>query len=747
MVQDFIQDIKRIIINNSLLFIVIDFLVCYNLYVIIGVKVNDIDNEKAILNEEPDYDRQLEILKEDHLLEIKKRKWYVLMSGIFVSIVLIFLVSYSMLYAYIPYGLREQNPSKNVDIHVDDDNSGGKIKEDKNKKPNINVTDKNETGSDKKPAFNIDYLNNRKATFHIDVYGNKSKIFNPSSQMDSTNTYCVMNCDSNDDGWPDYNLDLNGDGTADINIVSDPKNSNVCDLNCDLNLDTIPDINVDINGDGIPDINIIDSSNKPIKNIDYMGNRIPVFNIENNGVIENKVNDATNGKSCSRNCDIDGDGWPDYNIVLPGSDAIINEKIKSNSYNVDYQRGKTVDWKCFKSASTSTNCTSGLVESNEYINIDVNGDGIPDINVSNDHGQTITNKINNKVTINGKNIILNEDTNKDGFPDINIDVDGDGKPDLNITDNYSNVCIKNCDTNFDGIEDYLIDIDGTGRNLITINNLNIDYDFDTVYEVNVDTNNDLYPDLNIDLDGDKVPDLNIDYNHDGIADFNIDTNHDGKADINLDPYSIGKCVFNCEENGIIKNIVNSGDACTTNCDTNNDGWPDQNVDINADGVCDINCGKIDDKNGDYYKDSEFSVIKVNFNENTSGNRDVTIVNGIDINAHITELQPESSWNKTYVLTITNDTDYAVDYYLIWKKVKNEFTSGNMRYYITQSSTDFISDRSLPNEDMRLTEKLIIKKKTTIKYVLNVYLYNQPYNQIEDAGKAFDGKLMIELEEK
>ena len=30
------------------------------------------------------------------------------------------------------------------------------------------------------------------------------------------------------------------------------------------------------------------------------------------------VNDATNGKKCSINCDLDGDGWPDINIDLDG---------------------------------------------------------------------------------------------------------------------------------------------------------------------------------------------------------------------------------------------------------------------------------------------------------------------------------------------------------------------------------------------------------------------------------------------
>ncbi len=45
---------------------------------------------------------------------------------------------------------------------------------------------------------------------------------------------------------------------------------------------------------------------------------------------------------------------------------------------------------------------------------------------------------------------VNVDIDGDGKPDINIDVDGDGIPDVNI------------DTDGDGIPDYKIDADGNG---------------------------------------------------------------------------------------------------------------------------------------------------------------------------------------------------------------------------------------------------------------------------------------------
>lgn len=711
--------------------------------------MNNIDNEKAILEEAPDYERQLEILAEDHKVASKRRKWYTLMSSIFVCIVLIFVVSYSTLYAYIPYG--ENGGGSNIDIYVPDENGSEEYHcqdgECGKNKPNINVSDENSTNGTSVPVYNIDYLNNRKATFNIDLYGDKKTIFNKLNQMDDTQTYCVLNCDSDGDGWADYNIDLNGDGNPDLNIVLDPKDSTKCDLNCDLNKDTIPDTNIDIDGDNKPDINITgDDYTKPLYNIDYMGNREATFNIISGSDILNPVNKDNFDGTCTSNCDIDDDGFPDYNIKFLGSTGVINQKIGTKDSNiVDYDRGKTVDWKCYKSNSSATNCTSGTSQTNTYINIDIDGDKIPDINISNDNGVTITNQVDKLVEIDGKTYKLNEDTNGDGFPDINIDIDNDGKPDINITDNISNVCIKNCDTNHDGTPDYLIDIDDTGNNLISIGNLNYDYDFDTKYEVNIDTDYDLYPDLDIDLDGDKIPDINIDYDHDGTADFNIDTNNDGKPDINIDPYGDGVCVFNCQTESGLTNVVDNSETCTKNCDTDNDGMPDKLIDLDNDGVCDLNCDTVNDKNLDYYIDTESNLYNSTLNDDDTSN-DVFIVNGVDIQAQIEELNAGDKWSKNYVVTITNNTNHAIDYKLYWTNVYNEFTTGNMRYYITKSNTEYITDEALPTEDKIINQKLTMRSKTSIKFVMHVYMYNQPYNQIQDASKSFTGKLKLDVVE-
>lgn len=130
----------------------------------------------------------------------------------------------------------------------------------------------------------------------------------------------------------DLNKDIDGDGIADINI--------------DINNDNRAEINVDTNGDDRPDLNI-----------DYKGNRRSVFNIDTDGdgtKDSNLVNDATDGKVCAINCDIDGDGWPDRNLDLDG-DGVVDSDVDTDG--------------------------DGVVD----LNIDINGDGVCDIMCDNDH--------------------------------------------------------------------------------------------------------------------------------------------------------------------------------------------------------------------------------------------------------------------------------------------------------------------------------------------------------------------------
>jgi len=476
------------------------------------------EEERKIVNEPTDFESQIAILEEEKKQNKKKKKMFYYVMVLLLFIILLIVLAYSTIYVYKEYHKGDIESMQNCErVNLKTKNSNV---------PNVNLTD------DKlcKPKYNIDYRNGKIPYFNIDVYGDGSFIFNRVNQMDETNTYCIVNCDSDDDGWPDYNIDIDGDGIVDLNIVINPRIDNKCDLNCDINGDMIRDTNIDLDGDMIPDVNITSGpdSNKPIKNIDYMGNEIPTFNT--GGGAQNPVNDATHDNKCKLNCDIDGDGWPDYNIKLPNNNALINERISvDESKTVPYDEGRNIDVSC--KVDKTIKCSYPRVNPGVYINIDTNGDGIGDVNVSTDGGKTITNPINKPGTINGKPAILNEDTDGDGFPDINIDYNNDGIPDLNIT-NENKECISKCDLNSDGTEDYNVVID---ESIIPIENINIDYDYDGKCDLNCDINGDLIPDYNIDLNGDSLPDINIDYNNDRIPDYNIDTNADDKPDSNIHP--------------------------------------------------------------------------------------------------------------------------------------------------------------------------------------------------------------------
>ena len=135
---------------------------------------------------------------------------------------------------------------------------------------------------------------------------------------------------------------------------------------------------------------------------------------------------------------------------------------------------------------------------------------------------------------------MNIDLNGDGIPDLNIDLDGDG------------ICDVNCDTNKDKKPDQNIDYRNSNKptfNVVrpdgTIFNEMNQLDESGKCKLNCDTDKDGWPDTNIDLDGDGKADINIDIDGDGNPDLNIDTNGDGKPDFNIDEDGDGKCDRNC----------------------------------------------------------------------------------------------------------------------------------------------------------------------------------------------------------
>lgn len=680
--------------------------------------MNEIDNEKAILEEAPDFDNQLKILEEERKEVVKKRKWYILIMCIFLLIALIIFISYSSIYFYHEFGHRHHfHNCENVNLKV----NGSLV-------PNLNLTD----GKDCKPVYNIDYFNNLNATFNIDIFGDKSLIFNATNQLDASSTYCILNCDSNNDGWPDYNLDLNGDGIADINIIKD-HTKNICELNCDLNYDTIPDVNIDVDGDGIADINILDQNGIPKYNIDYKNNRKPIFNVLDGEKILNPVIYIGDNPKCDTNCDIDGDGFPDYNITLTEGGTKLNELVSTGNSSISFNNTKEYDWKCKAGIKTKDCDNDTTTTKNKYINIDIDGNGMADVNILSEKGSTLINEINKNV----KGYKFNIDENGDGFPDYNIDLDNDGIADLNIIDHKTNKCIKNCDTNNDGIADYLISISKDYK--VSIYNLNIDVDYDGICDINCDLNYDLYPDINIDINGDNIADQNIDFNHDKEADFNLDSDNDNIVDMNLDAYGTGVCNFNC--NG--QNKVDISANCTKNCDTNSDGWPDKNVDINGDGICDFNCNNGSeniDKDNNYYLDSEYNatgILDISEDENAN----FYILNPLDIKSD----NIEPGWDEKYVLKIVNNTNYAVSYKIVWENVTNEFTDiNNLDYDLFRSNTTYLNNLKAPRRSVVLKDNIIIRAQSSASFVMDISFKETGINQNIDSGKTFKGKLKIQV---
>ena len=105
---------------------------------------------------------------------------------------------------------------------------------------------------------------------------------------------------------------------------------------------------------------------------------------------------------------------------------------------------------------------------------------------------------------------------------------------------------------------------------------------------------------------------------------------------------------------------------------------------------------------------------------------------------------EPGWNGTYVLKIKNDADYAVAYKIVWRDVFNDFTDvNNLDYFITRSNISYLNNLKAPRKETFLDDEVLIRRKTTVKYVLRMNWKETGINQNIDSGKTFKGKLYIE----
>ncbi len=244
-----------------------------------------------------------------------------------------------------------------------------------------------------------------------------------------------IDVDVDGDGKPDFN-DPDGDGCPDLNIKwKDPNDeSKWIVINGDRNNDGIPDLNIDSDGDGKPDLNI----------------------------------------------DTDKDGKPDLNLVIL----------------------KKSDWKPTKCVQIDID--KGILE--EYCT-----------------GTSVKAKIN-------------VDTDGDGIPNINIDNKGDFKPHINIAKDGKNPSVNIVEIHeWNPKKDYKsgkFSYDSIGKNDIKPE-INIDTDGDGLPDINIDLDDDGEADINIDVDGDGIPDIDIDSDGDGIPDVNVDNDGDGKPDENI----------------------------------------------------------------------------------------------------------------------------------------------------------------------------------------------------------------------
>lgn len=264
---------------------------------------------------------------------------------------------------------------------------------------------------------------------------------------------------------------------------------------------------------------------------------IPVDGAGNRGtekcadLLVKKINVDIDGDGDDDFLDPDDDGCPDLNIKWPGEQA--GEWIKLNvDTNHDGIPDVNID-------------TDG--DGKPDINIDTDHDGLPDLNLLLLKEWKPTVCVNDQpeeyCTMSGLKPSLNIDIDKDGIPDLDIDTNGDGKADINISVDGKTPSINIVLGLKVWTPDQVYTVDGfTYDTMLLQPSINIDSngsDGDGCPDLNIDVDQDGIADINIDIDADGIPDLNIDVHGadtslppDGKADFNIDVDQDGKADKN-----------------------------------------------------------------------------------------------------------------------------------------------------------------------------------------------------------------------
>lgn len=365
-------------------------------------------------------------------------------------------------------------------------------------------------------------------------------------------------------------------------------------LNIYIGMDNYPTYNIDVNGDGIVDLNMDVNQDG---HIDF--NQVKAVYSNNN-----------NGKFL---------GW------IPANKKVSSYPITKNEVSLDPNTycligDKIVDDPTY-SGTVSWLELNKEVDGN-IINIDIDQDGFPDINITGFRpkadrnpekdldeygninpiapaeevlypGQTDDPRQLNYITHgeDGMIVVYNWDQDGDGIVDYNVDYNGDGIPDFNVLFKLENSLLFNeiqnsdfeginYDSDDDGYPDLNIDINGDG-----IIDLNIDVDKNGNADLNIDLGRTGRPTINIDFNDDQLAEVNVDLNADLIADLNIDVDGDGFPDINIDLDGDHHADLNLDLDGdLIPDI---------NIDTDGDGIPDVNIDIDKDDSADIHVRQMD----------------------------------------------------------------------------------------------------------------------------------------------------------
>ena len=217
------------------------------------------------------------VLKNNNTLTFKKINKKLLNILKLLVLILLLIVLIILLLYYIGVYNKQKNLNKDIN---NDGIADLNIDINKDRIADINI----DTNYDNKPDLNIDYKHNRKKIFNLDKNNDGVADFNLVHKYQKGKK-CGINCDINNDGFPDLNIDIDGDKKADLFI--------------DLDDDLKPDINFDLNGDMKCDL-LCDSTGDHICNkyCDDDKNQAETYNPTDNNVNNNinKNNNKNNNK-------------------------------------------------------------------------------------------------------------------------------------------------------------------------------------------------------------------------------------------------------------------------------------------------------------------------------------------------------------------------------------------------------------------------------------------------------------------